>query len=60
MCSDVGKDGLSYGNSARIYLSPLRTTHLAGHSPGKVGELNCNGNPPLLIIIIFVLNIVIA
>ena len=45
VCSDVGKDGFSYGYSARIYLSALLSIDLASHSPGKVGKLNCNWHP---------------
>jgi hypothetical protein len=45
VCPDVGKDRLSYGNAPRIDLSPLLCINLAGHSPGKVGKLNRNGNP---------------
>jgi hypothetical protein len=45
MCPDVGKDGLSYGYSPGIYLSPHLGINLSGHSPGKIGKLYCNGNP---------------
>ena len=45
VCPDVGKDRLSYGYSARIDLASLLSINLAGHSPGKVGKLNRNGNP---------------
>ena len=31
VCPDVGKDGLSYGYSARIYLSPHLGVNLSGH-----------------------------
>ena len=43
VCPDVGKDGFSYGYSARIDLASLLSIHLAGHSPGKIAKLNCNG-----------------
>ena len=45
VCPDVGKDRLSDGYAPRIDLSPLLGINLAGHSPRKVGELNCNHNP---------------
>ena len=45
MCPDVGKDGLSYGYSARIDLASHLSIDLAGHSLGKIGKLNCNWNP---------------
>jgi hypothetical protein len=45
MCPDVGKDWFGYGYAPRIYLSPHLSIDLAGHSPGKVGKLNCNWNP---------------
>jgi hypothetical protein len=45
VCPDVGKDGFSYGYSARIDLASHLSIDLAGHFPGKVAQLNGNGNP---------------